>query len=83
MSLLSRRDRRRDFGEHAEGDPPDHQRGAVQNRPPALRLHPPPEPVRRGPQGEVDQGLGSERLRRAAEGTVGAGGQRQRGEGSV
>lgn len=31
----------------------------------------------------MDQGLGSARLRRSAEGTVGAGGQRQRGEGSV
>lgn len=81
--LLSRRGRRRNFGEHAEGDPSDHQRGSVQNGPPALRLHPPPELIRWGPQGQVDQGLGSERLRWSAEGTVGAGGQRQRGEGSV
>ena len=82
-SPLLRLNQCRYCGEYEEGDPSDHYRRAVQNHSPALSLHPPPQFIPWAPQDQVDQGLGPERLRRPAEGTVGPGGQRQCGQGTA
>lgn len=71
----------RPSGEHEEGDAPDGEGAAGQQRPAALCLHPAPHPYPRAPPHQVDQGVGPEGRRRSAEGTVHPGRQVQRGQG--